>query len=453
LKNFNSHIISINNKFILSLIIVIFFHISVFTQTVFYNNGTPVFVDNNATLFIDGDYQNEYNASSSTNGLIDLDGRMIVNYNWINNALNNVFINVEPIPDGIVDLSGSAATQLIQGFPTHFENLRINNITDKRLEVSDCEVNGILTVDAVLDLNTNKIIIDNPNPNAITYVSKYILSETVTALGYGEVQWNIQDATDTYEVPFGSGTSLNNDLNLTLITKSQGQPNSGNITFATYPTDIYNSPLPTGASPLTNPIEKVVDRFWIIDANYLTLKPTVDIIFKYTDMDIDPTFNFYINPTKLQAIRNNTNIGVWDDWGPKGLSNEFYNTVAVEGDNITTFFGVAPDDFFENWTLVSPEVPIADILIPNAFTPDGDGINDTYIPKPHPDFVIESYEFYIFNRWGEVVFKTNDINQGWDGRVNNGDKIAQMGVYNWIINIKGVNTILKKYKGHVVLVL
>ena len=50
--------------------------------------------------------------------------------------------------------------------------------------------------------------------------------------------------------------------------------------------------------------------------------------------------------------------------------------------------------------------------IPNAFTPNGDGINDTYFLQANN---VKSFHMDIFNRWGETVFSTNDISTAWDG--------------------------------------
>jgi gliding motility-associated-like protein len=51
--------------------------------------------------------------------------------------------------------------------------------------------------------------------------------------------------------------------------------------------------------------------------------------------------------------------------------------------------------------------------VPTSFTPNGDGLNDVFTVQnscgPTP------YEVTIYNRWGEVVFNTKDLNQGWDG--------------------------------------
>lgn len=69
--------------------------------------------------------------------------------------------------------------------------------------------------------------------------------------------------------------------------------------------------------------------------------------------------------------------------------------------------------------------PPGHIYFPNAFTPDGDEINDTWGPKGH---YMDSFELTIFDRWGSQVFSTNDMEMKWDGTVNGGGKAAT-GVY------------------------
>lgn len=71
-----------------------------------------------------------------------------------------------------------------------------------------------------------------------------------------------------------------------------------------------------------------------------------------------------------------------------------------------------------NGCIASDEITVTvkteyDVYIPNAFTPNGDGLNDVLTPI---DFGgVRSATFQIFNRWGAVVFETTDINKGWDG--------------------------------------
>jgi len=55
------------------------------------------------------------------------------------------------------------------------------------------------------------------------------------------------------------------------------------------------------------------------------------------------------------------------------------------------------------------------IFFPNAFTPDGDGLNDVFMPQ---SLFVAEYELRIFNRWGEMIFFTDSLDQGWDGALN-----------------------------------
>jgi len=55
-----------------------------------------------------------------------------------------------------------------------------------------------------------------------------------------------------------------------------------------------------------------------------------------------------------------------------------------------------------------------EIFIPNAFSPNKDGLNDYFGPKGQFES-ITSFNMYIFDRWGQIVFYTNDLNKMWDG--------------------------------------
>ena len=75
-------------------------------------------------------------------------------------------------------------------------------------------------------------------------------------------------------------------------------------------------------------------------------------------------------------------------------------------------------------------VPHTELLIPTGFSPNGDGVNDVF--KVVRSLNIEKLtEFAVFDRWGEKVFSTDNIEQGWDG-THNGQP-SPLGVYAWIV--------------------
>jgi gliding motility-associated-like protein len=71
---------------------------------------------------------------------------------------------------------------------------------------------------------------------------------------------------------------------------------------------------------------------------------------------------------------------------------------------------------------------LQNIAIPNAFTPNGDLLNDYFLAKAEN---ISSFEMHIYDKWGHELFYTNDLYQGWDGRDHG--KEAMVGVYVYII--------------------
>ena len=79
-------------------------------------------------------------------------------------------------------------------------------------------------------------------------------------------------------------------------------------------------------------------------------------------------------------------------------------------------------------TLAGPPVGTADIFVPKAWSPNGDGHNDKLFA--YPLNIRELKYFKVFNRWGQLVFETNSFNQGWDGIFNGKPQV--MDVYTWI---------------------
>lgn len=87
------------------------------------------------------------------------------------------------------------------------------------------------------------------------------------------------------------------------------------------------------------------------------------------------------------------------------------------------------------------------IFFPNAFTPNNDGLNDFYKPAVFGKLI--SYEFTIYNRWGQAVFKTNDSSKGWDGKRQHNNNIS--GTYVWVCKYQFFKKSAQTKKGTVVL--
>lgn len=91
-----------------------------------------------------------------------------------------------------------------------------------------------------------------------------------------------------------------------------------------------------------------------------------------------------------------------------------------------------------------------DPVIPNAFTPNGDGKNDFFL-IPNGKFQ-KLHRFEVYNRWGKKVFHTSDPAKGWDGTDIDNSKPCDQGVYTYIITVQLPNKEIKTYKGDVTLI-
>ncbi|HET8572547.1 MAG TPA: PKD domain-containing protein [Edaphocola sp.] len=88
--------------------------------------------------------------------------------------------------------------------------------------------------------------------------------------------------------------------------------------------------------------------------------------------------------------------------------------------------------------------------VPNSFTPNDDGSNDYFFPRQKLASGIAAFKMSVFNRWGQKMFETTNVNgRGWDGRFN--DKEQPVGVYVYLIDVVYKNGRTESYKGNVTL--
>ncbi|MFM7023936.1 MAG: T9SS type B sorting domain-containing protein [Flavobacteriales bacterium] len=78
---------------------------------------------------------------------------------------------------------------------------------------------------------------------------------------------------------------------------------------------------------------------------------------------------------------------------------------------------------------------IREVYVPNAFTPNGDNVNDVFYFR---SISVDDFEMMIFDRWGELLFTSNDINTGWDGTYKN--RPVQMDTYVWKVRYRRFHT-------------
>ena len=96
-------------------------------------------------------------------------------------------------------------------------------------------------------------------------------------------------------------------------------------------------------------------------------------------------------------------------------------------------------------------VPVLSLQMPNAFTPNNDGLNDEFRGKGFLPGIRE-YTLSIWNRWGEKIFENNDPSKGWNGEYNNNGKQAMTGVYVYTVKYIGPRGDSFDQKGNVTLI-
>ena len=92
-------------------------------------------------------------------------------------------------------------------------------------------------------------------------------------------------------------------------------------------------------------------------------------------------------------------------------------------------------------------VPYMSIYIPNSFTPNGDGLNDTFGAFGE---AIQDYRMLVYNRWGQKIFESSNYNQRWDGTYD-GTKVPE-GSYVYKLEAKGISGNTTKKDGTVHLI-
>ncbi|MBK7668017.1 MAG: gliding motility-associated C-terminal domain-containing protein [Sphingobacteriaceae bacterium] len=194
-----------------------------------------------------------------------------------------------------------------------------------------------------------------------------------------------------------------------------------------------------GCTSTITPVTITIHPQPIADFNHAPIKPIVnqDPFVTFTDASYNATivsWNWYfMNTAQYTSIEQNPTFGY--------LEPGTYPVVLV----VKSDFGCVD-------TLVRPLVVMEDfgIYAPNAFTPNGDGLNDIFQPK---GFGVVDYELNIYDRWGEKVFSTKKFEEGWDGKFmgRKGD-IIEEGTYTWLINCTSVFGKSHELKGHVTLI-
>ncbi len=145
--------------------------------------------------------------------------------------------------------------------------------------------------------------------------------------------------------------------------------------------------------------ESIEDKICLIYLNVTEIENGINVEFN-SNGEFDSLL-ILKNGLKIQSINNNKNKFI-DNNGILSSLEYCYQVIGFKDEKKS----------ISNTFCVSPLNNYNPIPIPNAFTPNGDGLNDIFKPFPSD---ISDFKMFIFNKFGEKLFESNDINVGWDG--------------------------------------
>ncbi len=345
-----------------------------------------------------------------------------------NSAVANIIINPAPTPsiitnspiciNDILNLAVSGGVSYSWTGPGGFTSTSPN----PTITATSVSVGGIYAVTAtgiggcIGSININTIVNPNPSANIIAGPNKGCapLCVTFTCISSASLQscdWNFGNGL-TSTGPSNAGTCFNS-TGIYSITASIVDVN-GCRNSATYTAQVYPKP--------------------IADFNYHPYHPIVNDGITFTDASFNAAITgwnwYFISNAQYQSNLQNPTF-IYTEAG------EYPITLVVISDH-------GCKDTAIKLIIVGEDFGI---FVPNAFTPNGDGLNDVFQPK---GFGIIKYALRMFNRWGEELFYTEDFFHPWDG-VYQG-RLSQDDIYIWKINVVDVFSKAHEYTGHVTLI-
>ena len=89
------------------------------------------------------------------------------------------------------------------------------------------------------------------------------------------------------------------------------------------------------------------------------------------------------------------------------------------------------------------------VFVPNAFSPNNDGVNDAFYALSESFTCWREWRLQIYNRWGDLIWETDDPDEYWYGQVQNGNHFVSDGVYVWVLQAQGYDALTLDLQGSV----
>ncbi|MCE9537693.1 MAG: gliding motility-associated C-terminal domain-containing protein [Bacteroidetes bacterium] len=345
-----------------------------FSQIDVINNGLPVSNTNDSVIIMG-------NVTHQGNGSIANSGSFYISGDWINNNPSGAVFSTGT--NGWLHLNGGM--QNIGGnTSTHFNNLNLVGTGVKQLNGVNTEIEDTLALnDREFASGDNIVLVMATGTDVITRSNGFVSSTNDGGLSRNTL------STNRYSFPVGSttGTSLFRPVD---ITPNSMSANTFKVRMANVNASNEGFDITTKDAELGEINPNYYHRINRINGNSFA-----DITIYY-DSVLDGDFTAMTQWGTISQWENLGAVATTSNYGFPGITkNGIYN------------FSTTP-------FALSSEVG-ASVFVPNVFSPNGDGFNDVLRVRGKG---IEEMQFIIFNRWGEKVFETTDVNSGWDGTDN-----------------------------------
>ncbi len=278
------------------------------------------------------------------------------------------------------------------------------------------------------------------NPNGITYAAtgkypvKVVVKQAVCTRTLTDTARIFQNPSlifdpGKYIVCDSTLTKFNNLTPTTLPTTYNWLFSNGTVLHGPQPSHMFSPPGVYNLTLTIITLSGCIDTINYVVPAFITVNPKPNANFNFlptTTTIFDPDIYFFDLSSgatswyyDLGDGDNSTMVNPSHHYNAPG---NFYVTQTVSNnfscnDTITKLVKILPE--FRFW-------------IPNSFTPHNkDGLNDVFKPSLYG---VEEYDFSIYNRWGQLIFKTNDTDHGWDGKFKGVE--CEQGAYSWLINFK-----------------
>ncbi len=465
------------------------------SQALVYNNGADVYVKNGGFMIV------KTNSVQNTAGLIDNQGTVVVEGFVQNDAIiSGLGDTIRLMGDWInnssyagtsswVEMNGGA--QLLTGTQaTTFNNLALLGGNVVKTQTINQEVTGTLNLfNAELATDAFEMLVSNNVPAAVQRNTGF-----VSSLGLGRLS-RATNSASAYFFPTGSPSSLGASLFRPIeFRPSNATANvygvrtiKGDATVNGFDVSIFDDSLckvnpnfyhhlhhSNGASApnVTMFYSASTDGGWNAQGNWRS-----NALWNYTGAATlgsgqgfsTVTVPNYNNFNDIQFALASKSFTI--DAGPdlqlvEGETGQFTPIVT---NVVSPSFNWSPTTFLACTDCPSPEVtPTATtiyslqvtdaagcsasdtvravvmpdiLLMPTAFSPNGDGVNDLFRPANKN---LRKFNMQIYNRWGELVFETDNAKEGWDGVFKNNEQ--QLGVFVWKVDYQTVNMKKNRYE-------